>query len=281
MTLVTLVGIAVVAVIATLQYRAIGAYQVLGAAKVLVGDIESDVLTLRRIEKDFLAHKDLLYRRRFVNDFAVVLENVEELRLVLEQNEVEDPRVDELLRIFADYRERFMAIVDLQKQIGFHHEDGLYGSLRKAIHRVEDILEARQQNRLLKDMLMLRRHEKDFMLRLDLRYLEKFDRDLRVLRSDLARAYLDGRTKKEVLTSLAAYEKDFKALVTATRKMGFNSSDGLHGEMRDGIHRSEGVLYELRQEILQLESEAGTRMLHQVIISAIVLILLVTTLIRI
>ncbi len=281
MTLVTLVGIAVVAVIATLQYRAIGAYQVLGAAKVLVGDIESDVQTLRRIEKDFLAHKDLLYRQRFVNDFGVVLENVEELRLVLEQNEVEDPRVDELLGIFADYSERFMAIVDLQKQIGFHHEDGLYGSLRKAIHRVEDILEARQQNRLLKDMLMLRRHEKDFMLRKDLRYLEKFDRDLRVLRSDLARAYLGGRTKKEVLTSLAAYEKDFKALVTATRKMGFNSSDGLHGEMRDGIHRSEGVLYELRQEILQLESDAGTRMLHQVIISAIVLILLVTTLIRI
>ena len=279
-TLITVVGIAVVAVMATLQYRSFSDYQVLGETKVLVSDIQSGLLTLRRNEKDFLARKDLRYTERFEDNYRVVLGQTQALQKALEENDAEDLRVDELAQIFKDYRKRFLAIADLQKQIGFHHEDGYYGTMRKAIHRVENLLETRQQHRLLKDMLMLRRQEKDFMLRKDSRYLEKHGRDLKTMRKDLAGAYLDKRTKTAVLTALAAYEKDFNALVAATREIGFNSNDGLHGEMRNGIHRGESVLYELRQEILQLESEAGSRMINQLVISAIVLTFLVGTLIR-
>ena len=252
----------------------------MGETKVLVSDIESNILTLRRNEKDFLARKDLLYRQRFLDNHGVVLENVQNLGSVLNDNGVNDPKIEELEQIFDDYKDKFLAIVDLQKQIGFHHEDGFYGAMRKAIHKVEDILEVMQQNRLLKDMLMLRRQEKDFMLRRDIKYLEKFDQDMLVMRSDLSRAYLDNRAKRDISKALAAYERDFKALAAATREMGFNSNEGLHGEMRNRIHQSEGILHELRQDILLLESDAGSRMINTVIVSAVVLTLLIATLIR-
>jgi len=279
--LATIVGVVAVIALATLQYRAISDYRLLGETKVLVSDIQSNILTLRRNEKDFMARKNLLYRQRFLDNYGVILENVQNLGSVLRTDDAEDPKVAHLVQIFDDYKSKFLAIVELQKQIGFHHEDGFYGSMREAIHGVEDILEAMQQNRLLKDMLMLRRQEKDFMLRKDIKYLEKFDQDIRVMRSNLSRAYLDNRARRDIFSALAAYEKDFKALVSATQEMGFTSEEGLHGAMRNRIHQSEGILNELRQDVLLLESDAGSRMINMVIISAVVLTLLVGALIRI
>ena len=278
--LLTIIGIVAVVVAAILQYQAIDNYRGLGETKVLVSDIESNVLTLRRNEKDFLARKDLLYRQRFIDNYDVMLANVQALRSGLQQSGTEDPRIVQLTGIFEDYRNKFLAIVDLQKKIGFHHEDGYYGKLREAIHQVEEMLDVLQQHQLTKDMLMLRRHEKDFMLRKEIRYVDRFDEDMLVMRSDLSMAYLDQRVKRDIAVALAAYEKDFKALVSATRDMGFDSNDGLHGKMRDRIHQSEGILDELRQEVLLRESSAGSRMINQIIVFAIVLTLLIGALIR-
>lgn len=279
-TLLAVTGITAVAVTAALQYQAMGSYRALGEAKVLVSDIESNVLTLRRNEKDFLARKDPLYRQRFARNYEIILGNIEKLGTSMAGHEIDEPSLDALRQVIVDYRNMFLAMADLQKKIGFHHEDGYYGDLRKAIHRVEEILEFLRQHRLLKDMLMLRRHEKDFMLRKDERYIDKFEKDIGLMRTDLSRAYLDPAAKREIATALSAYEDDFDALVAATREMGFNSNDGLHGAMRARIHQSEGILYELRQQILAFESEAGSRMINQLIVSAVVLTLLIAILIR-
>ena len=72
LTLLTLVSIGAVAVMATLQYRAISEYRALGEMKVLASDIKSNLLSLRRNEKDFLTRKDLSYQRRFDRNFEVL-----------------------------------------------------------------------------------------------------------------------------------------------------------------------------------------------------------------
>ena len=278
--LLTLVGFVSIVVMATLQYRAVNEYRLLGEMRVQVSDIQSNVLTLRRNEKDFIARKDLLYRQKFVDNFHLIQTNVEALGAGLQHSGVRLTALDRLVEILETYKKRFLDIVELQKAIGFHHEDGFYGGLRDAIHQVEDILLALRQGRLIKDMLMLRRQEKDFMLRKDAKYVEKFDQDMIIMRSDLSNAYLDHGAKRDISTALSAYEKDFKALVSATQKIGFSSNDGLHGEMRRIIHKSEGILSELRQDILLQESSAGSSMINQLIAFAIVLTLLIGTLIR-
>jgi hypothetical protein len=62
--------------------------------------------------------------------------------------------------------------------------------------------------------------------------------------------------------------------------MGFSSNDGLHGEMRSGIHQGERLLGELRQDLLLKESSAGSSMINQIIAFAVVLTLLISALIR-
>lgn len=275
--LLILVG---VVVMATLQYRAMSDYQTLGELRLLVSDIESNIFTLRRDEKDFLARKDLRYQRRFNDNFQVILENVQALRTGLEGRGADDAKMDRLKETLDTYRNQFLGMVKLQQEIGFNHQEGRYGSMRAAIHRVEEILHTMQQYQLLTDMLMLRRHEKDFMLRNDIEYSEKFDKHMAVMRTDLSTAYLHHAVKREIGTALAAYEKDFEALVSATRQIGFSNDEGVQGQMRDSILESEEILEELRQALLSLESESGSYMINQIIAFAVVLTLLVGTLVR-
>jgi len=274
------VGIVSIIAMTTLQYRAMSDYRVLGEIRVLVSDIQTNVLTLRRNEKDFLARRDPQYRQKFVDNFNLLQANVRELSSGLRESGVDDTKVKQLDEIIETYKGRFLRMAELQKAIGFHHEDGLYGRLRHEIHQVEDILQVLRQDQLMKDMLMLRRHEKDFMLRKDAKYIDRFDRDMVVMRSDLSNAYLGHRARKDISTALTAYETDFKALVSATREMGFSSNDGLHGEMRSGIHQGERLLGELRQDLLLQESSAGSSMINQIIAFAVVLALLISALVR-
>lgn len=280
LTVLAVVGIVSIILMATLQYRAMSDYRLLGEVRVLVSDIQTNVLTLRRNEKDFLARKDLQYRQRFVDNFDLLQANVRELSSGLQKSGVDDTKVKQFDAIIETYKGRFLQIVELQKAIGLDHEDGFYGRLRRKIHQVEEILRLLRQDQLMKDMLMLRRQEKDFMLRNDAKYIDRFDKDMVVMRSDLSHAYLDQRAKRDISTALIAYERDFKALASATREMGFSSNDGLHGEMRSGIHQGERLLGELRQDLLLKESSAGSSMINQIIAFAVVLTLLISALIR-
>ena len=271
---------ATVAVMATLQYQTISDYRSIGEIKVLASDVQTNLLNLRRSEKDFLVGKDPSYQDRFNHDFDLTRANIEHLAAGLRDMGLDDTKVNELADRLAEYATQFQQMVELQQQIGYHHEDGYYGSMRQSIHRAERILQILGQDRLLKDMLMLRRHEKDFMLRKQAGYLEKFDSDMGVMRDDLNRAYIDHRAKREILAALNAYETDFRALAAATREMGFSSDDGLQRQVHMSVQRGEEILGELRRYILLEESNAGGSMINQLIASAIVLTILITALIR-
>jgi methyl-accepting chemotaxis protein len=270
---VTLVVSAAIAGMAVLHYFAVDRYQSLGEIRVLVGDIHTSMLTLRRNEKDFLARRDLQYQQEFVDNYGQMLVYLKALRAGMQQNELEDTQLDQLATSFASYKDQFLAVVELQQEIGFNHQEGLYGSMREAIHQVEYLLSTQLSDRLSKDMLMLRRQEKDFMLRNDNSYVEKFDRDMLQMHADLASAYLYPQVKTQITTALANYEEHFKALASANEKKGFSSSKGLHGEMRNSVHRAEDILEALRRQSLQLINEAGSYVVTQIAAFAMALVL--------
>ena len=271
------VAVASILIMAALQYRAVNDYRSTGEIRVLVSDIESNMLTLRRNEKDFLVRKDLQYSQKFMDNYRVTLRNVQGLRSDLHEIDIENRGVNRLIEILEIYKNKFLALVELQKKIGFNHQDGLYGRLRESIHKVEKLLATYQQDKLSKDMLMLRRHEKDFMLRHDIAYMKHFDEDMAVMRANLSKTYLYPQVKNEITTALTAYERDVKALVSTTQQMGLTSDEGVHGEMKTSIHQSDEILNELRKSTLSLEGDAGSDMIKQLIAFAgIVLVLILS-----
>lgn len=154
-------------------------------AGMLVSELESEMLALRQHEKDFLLRRD----DRYVTFYETSSQNAEALLDEL-NGMIDDPRVvraeGALLDILRQHRSQFAKVVTAQKALGLTESDGFQGSLRGAVHDIEELLKAPENDRdsLWRLMLMMRRHEKDFIMRVDPKYVDRID--ARQMEFDLA-----------------------------------------------------------------------------------------------
>jgi methyl-accepting chemotaxis protein len=92
--------------------------------------------------------------------------------------EIFDTQLFALIQTIQEYKAKLDEIFNLKKRLGVNHNQGLYGTLRQSIHKVEKQFLLHQNTlELSYNMLKLRRHEKDFMLRGLKKYIDKFDDD--------------------------------------------------------------------------------------------------------
>ena len=232
--------------LAVLQQSSMSHVESLGNTRALVSDIESGMLTLRRNEKDFMARKKTKYVAQFIANYEQTLEHATNLSVELKENGLNHTTADDLKVILSSYRDKFLNLVDLQTQIGLDHKSGLYGALRKAVHQAEELMREQHQDKLSKEMLMLRRREKDFMLRMDLKYLKKFNGDMAILQQSIEASPISENVKEQIVNAMNLYEREFRALVDANVKLGLSSKEGVLGEMRKTIHQSEEILSQLQ-----------------------------------
>jgi len=233
-----------------LNYLSLTSLSKLEEVRLEAAALKSDMLMLRRYEKDFIARKDLKYDEKFENSFAMMEEGILEVEGDMDSFGMDVEDVTELQAVLLSYKGNFHALVEQQKLIGLHPKDGLYGALRDKVHQIETLITGyekeqgvtRDTHSLMRTMLMLRRHEKDFMLRGDLKYLTKFDKRIKILQQKLQASSLDNGFESQALTALKGYQTNFLALVKAKERFGLSSKEGILGEMRTTIHQSETLL---------------------------------------
>ena len=130
-------------------------------------EVSEQILLLRRNEKDFLARHDDKYFGDFQKNLKTLEENVASLRHTAQK--VDLPTVDaNLAAVWGNvqsYAQLFDDVHNAETQLGLTEEKGLQGDLRTAVHQAEAVFNQLQADRLDKDMLMLRRNEKEIMLR--------------------------------------------------------------------------------------------------------------------
>ncbi|MCW8826588.1 MAG: methyl-accepting chemotaxis protein, partial [Gammaproteobacteria bacterium] len=219
--------------------------------------LQSDMLMLRRHEKDFIARKDLKYVDKFETSFQQMMERITAIEVSLESMDLEVDEVRSISGILNTYKAMFLELVEQQKLIGLHAKDGLYGSLRKKVHSIEGLItgfeeeygENEYTHSVMRTMLMLRRHEKDFMLRRNIKYLDKFNKRIGIMESKIKDAELGFDFESQASAALKGYQNDFYALAKAEERFGFTSKEGILGEMRDTIHQSESALDSLSDEM--------------------------------
>jgi len=158
----------------SLVYTSLEHIRLLKNGESLLTTIEVDLLSLRRNEKDFLSRKQLKYTEDFLRNSRRLKVNVSTLKQLLADESFATNNIDIFSNQFQQFKLKFAQLVSLQRQIGLTPTDGLYGQLRQMVHRAEQQLATLQQPSLVVAMLMLRRHEKDFMLRKDKKYITKF-----------------------------------------------------------------------------------------------------------
>jgi methyl-accepting chemotaxis protein len=113
------------------------------------------------------------------------------------------------------YLGAFANVVAMQRNLGFDENAGLQGRLREAVHSVEERLKTHDDLKLGFLMLMMRRHEKDFLARVDRRYAEQLKQAGGEFDAALAQTSYDASIKSAIAADMKTYQQSFGALVEA------------------------------------------------------------------
>jgi len=213
-----------------------------------IGEIKFDVAELRRHEKDFDTRKDLKYidkfktvEKRIHNDINHLIVDLAGLNLQLDEP-------NKLASIITEYQGHFNNIVNAQKKIGLNKDLGIYGSLRKATHEAEALL-GKQDLAMQNQLLQLRRSEKDFLLRLEEKYIEIFNQNLQLLQHSIISSELTDGSKNTIKGLLTQYGNSFTELTELQKKIGLHYTKGEQFAMRDTVHQIDGVLASLLSKV--------------------------------
>ncbi|WP_428636514.1 methyl-accepting chemotaxis protein [Shewanella sp.] len=239
-------------------------------------ELEKDVLSLRKDEKDFFARLELGYVDKHQRKAKELEERIATLGEIFARNDIEQGDLHSFKQNLVRYESIFAETTNLQKQIGLNPKDGLYGALRSAVQNVETLVKERNEPELMVTMLQLRRNEKDFMLRRTLSYVDRFNDNLTLLRQQVASTMLSGAVKSELNTLINDYEQNFKALVAKEQEFGLDKESGKMASLRDSIASAEKSLVQLNAQSMEAISRAESA---TVTISIIIFVLITLVLV--
>ncbi|MEO8321433.1 MAG: methyl-accepting chemotaxis protein, partial [Bradyrhizobium sp.] len=131
------------------------------------------MLEARRAEKDFQLRRDEKYSKHHSELSTAIERDLERLKSLVRSSGLGSilEKIEIVQRGFTNYVKNFAGLTQAEIKLGLNEKLGLSGSLRAAVHDVETKLKELDDPRLTSTMLTLRRHEKDFMLRRDEKYV--------------------------------------------------------------------------------------------------------------
>jgi methyl-accepting chemotaxis protein len=179
--------------------------------------LRADFLDARRLEKDFLLRRELDYATRHKEVGKAIESNLSMLQdsaRALGQIELVSQIVS-IIDVFGSYEKHFASIVSVQKELGLNESSGLEGALRASIETIEKKLNDFDDPRIEVAMLMMRRHELDFMLSHDPRYGEAMKKGAIEFERSLVSAPFPPLVKQDIAQKLQAYQRDFFAWMEA------------------------------------------------------------------
>ena len=206
-------------------------------------ELRFELLNARRREKDFLIRLDEKYIGQHADVVATqkaLIKDLQELVTV----ETLRKNVDALATLVTNYEAQFAQVVQDRLKIGLDEESGLRGELRAAVQKAEDKLKEFNADNLTVLMLMMRRHEKDFLLRLDEKYVQRLDDRIGEFDTAMKSADFPEAAKTEITSLLDQYKNAFHTLaevrlalipkekeLSAIYAAGQPSLDALHEEV--------------------------------------------------
>ena len=180
--------------------------------------LKSLVLRAENTMKDFLLRNDSADVDRHAETLRAITLRVDRL-----SRQAPDEAMDAEVQNFRDNLKRYQAItrqlVDSKIKLGLNEEQGLLGSLRQAIHDVEHVLARHDEIRLAHSMLMMRRHEKDFLARLKDKYVIQMGEEHQRFSALLRKSSLSDADKANIQDKVDYYYKSFLSLVKGRQQV--------------------------------------------------------------
>ncbi|KLK92073.1 hypothetical protein AA309_16785 [Microvirga vignae] len=247
----------------------------------LIDSADKDLLKARLAEKDFFLRSD----EKHVADHASSISEVNrdlaeaEKQIATSPDQADlQPKVAKLKAGLARYVQHFGTVIDIQRKLGFDEKSGLQGAMRDSAHAAEKRLENFDDQHLTVLLLMMRRHEKDFILRGDPKYGEDIKKRVNEFLQDISGASIPAKTKTELVDAITSYQRATLAFIEARMQLQVESRalSESYGEVEPviaDILKSVGEHF----EAAQTTAEATTSQISVMIWSAIGLVLAILT----
>ena len=152
---------------------------------------------------------------------------------------------------FKRYAERFKALVVAETRIGLNETLGLSGSLRAAVHDIEVRLKEIDDPRTTSWMLMMRRHEKDFMLRRDPKYIAEVKKAAVEFSKAIEVVAVPTAVMNDITAKLQRYQSEFAAWAETAQQ-----SAALDASMMKTFRELEPSMVEVRTAVDAMYKQA-------------------------
>jgi methyl-accepting chemotaxis protein len=215
--------------------------------------IEIALLEGRRAEKDFLLRSDADRAEAQTAISKSVAADIDAMRtkILATGDQSLARRTEAMGTALKAYQGHFMSVVAQKTQLGLNENLGLEGKLRTSVHDIEARVDQLHQPDLLVVMLMMRRHEKDFMLRRDRKYGDEISKRALEFSKIADGSEIEPSVRAELKQKLADYQRDFTAWMDAALKL----ADELKA-MSQSFAAVEPVIAEVSKAIAASRAEA-------------------------
>jgi methyl-accepting chemotaxis protein len=212
-----------------------------------------DMLEARRNEKNFQQRRNESYAKAHAELMVTIDRDFDRLQTLIQSSGVSAlfEKVKVVREGFKSYASDFAGLVVAETKLGLNETLGLSGSLRNAVHDIEARLKDIDNPRLTSWMLMMRRHEKDFMLRRDQKYAGELKKAAVEFIKVLSAADISPDVMAEITQKLEKYQSEFTAWVEIAQK-----TADYDASMMKTFHTIEPVMTEIGRGVDQLYTEA-------------------------
>ncbi|CAB1075556.1 Methyl-accepting chemotaxis protein [Olavius algarvensis Delta 1 endosymbiont] len=174
------------------------------------GEVHLSLLTARRHEKDFIARRDSKYMGRMDKTLGEMTLALKDMAGHAEQLHLDtvSAEIKKAVSAGVSYKAAFGQVAEQILAQG-DKDSGIRGNMRRFAHDMEAAIKKTGSADLMVHYLLMRRHEKDYILREDDKYVKKAEKVLDKMSTDLSDALADQSTKHDIQTAAKAYLGSF------------------------------------------------------------------------
>lgn len=240
--------------------------------------IEIEALQMRRREKDFLIRKDEAYVDKYTDAATKAERQLSNIAARFPEEEIETV-ARSLLAGLEQHGAQFRKVVQLQNELGLNETLGLEGELRKMVHGIEEKLSELENNEsLVVKMLMMRRHEKDFIMRGQDKYVDRIAKRQEEFLQILDEKSIPREMEEETILLLDGYVSSFNSYASAASDLAKETAvlSEIFAEMNPAFVKLNSLAASGKQNaVSSLRGIQRTVNLTVFTISAVVLVLVV------
>lgn len=220
-----------------------------------------EMLEARRNEKNFQQRRNESYAKAHAELIGPINRDFDEVERLMSAGGLGalSDRMKQAQDGFKRYASDFGALVAAETRLGLNETLGLSGSLRAAVHDIEAKLKEIDDPRSTSWMLMMRRHEKDFMLRRDPKYIAEMKKAAVEFSKAIEVVAIPTAVMNDITAKLQKYQSEFTAWVETAQQ-----TAALDASMMKTFRGLEPSMIEVRNTVEDLYrkadvAEAATR----------------------